>query len=187
MWTENGRSFPFVKDVIDMGMKGAADEDIAIYTNADICLHTKASLLIATAMQETNALFAYRRDFGFETKFPLTDEQITSGAHYPGSDLYAFRYNWWRRNSQNFPDLILGAEAWDACLRVLIEQTNRGRLTQIDNIIYHTRHNSYWEKPENRYKLGMQRHCLRLAGAFLARCGENPGKYGIPTLDKIPK
>lgn len=179
LWQEEGRSFPYVRDVFDFACKGIPDSDIMVYTNADICVRTDCALVIANAMQDTDAFYSMRRDFNHDFHEPIPDDVIPRGDAYVGSDLYGFRASWWRQQRNHFPDLIVGLEAWDACLRRLIEVTNQGHQVSIPNTHYHRRHASPWEAKENRYRWKGQIYCLKTAAAWLRSMGVNPQSHGI--------
>lgn len=180
LWKEKGRRFPYIKDVFDVACARAQSKnDIIIYTNADICLSTDCEKQIAQAMVHADGVYCYRRDFPKLTS-PLADTAIRTGHDYCGSDLKAFRVSWWKANRKKFPDMVLGMELWDPCMRLLIDRTNPPGKTCLKNLIYHERHGSYWEKPENRYTLDAQKHCLRIGSAYLRSINEDPAHYGVP-------
>lgn len=179
-WNEEGKTLPYVHDVFCLACQGLAPSDILCYTNADICVRSDCATQIAAAMQKTDALYSYRRDFGSPLSCPIADSQITDGQDYCGSDLFAFRVSWWTRYQPDMPDLLIGVESWDACLRHLVDITNPGNPTSIRNLIYHQRHNSWWEHPSNRYRLKCQQYSLNLAGQWLRQHGVNPAIHGIP-------
>jgi hypothetical protein len=181
LWKENGRSFPYIRDVIDLACQLCKDEDIIIYTNADIMVRSDCCAVVAEALQSVDACYCFRRDFHHRVESPIPDADYAKGLDYAGSDLKAFRAIWWRAYRDDMPDMVLGAEAWDPVLRQLIDETNEGRGdTRIRDVICHERHGSYWENPKHRYKLKMQLHCLGLAKHFFLSRGINPRNFGIP-------
>lgn len=180
LWEEEGRRYPYVRDLFDFAARGRADRDILAYTNADICVSSDCALQVARLLQSTDALYAMRRDFNHDFHEPIPDDVIPRGDAYVGSDFYACRAGWWRRWRDEFPDMIVALEAWDAVLRHLIEFTNPGRAVSLSNVIYHRRHSSFWEAAENRYRLRGQKMVLQLAAAWLRRHNINPAIHGIP-------
>jgi len=179
MWKEEGKSFPSVIEVFDFACRGLASDDIAVYTNTDICVRSNCAMVIASAMQDTDAFYSMRRDFNHDFSEPIPDDAIERGDAYVGSDLYGFRVGWWLKHRKDFPDLYCGLEAWDAILRHLIELTNLGRVVSVPNTHYHRRHASPWEAAENRYRWKGQLHCLKTAGEWLRRHNINPAIHGI--------
>jgi len=101
---------------------------------------------------------------------------------YAGSDLYAFRVRWWREWREIFPDLILGMEGWDPCMRTLIEQSNPGAVVELEHLCYHQRHASFWEAAENRNRLAGQKHNLSLEFVWLSNLGVDPRRFGIRVI-----
>ena len=186
LWEEGGKKFPYIGDMFDLASKGKQPDDILIYTNSDICLASNCASSIADAMLGTDAVYCLRRDFDRLTS-AIPDATITTGANYCGSDLKAFRVSWWLKNRAAFPDMLVGIEAWDSCLRILMEETNPPGKTLVRDLIYHERHRSFWEATENRYTLKAQQHALKLASTFFITRGINPKTFGIPDTfcDKV--
>jgi hypothetical protein len=171
--------FPFVGDLIDKGIEGIRDAEIWIFTNSDICVKSDAAKLIEDRLKTLPATYSFRRDFA-RLNDVLADGVITSGHDYCGSDLFASTAGWWRRVRQDFPPMLLGNEAWDPVMRVLMEEHNKPTISMaVPNIIYHERHASRWENPVNRYSIPSQLHNLRTAWKWLVRRKFNPAMFGI--------
>lgn len=181
LWKEEGRSYPYLVDLIDFGSNLSEPNDLVIFTNTDTCVVTNCALQVAAALQDSIACYCYRRDFNHDFHEPIPDDVVPRGDNYVGSDLYAFRVSWWLANRKEFPDLLIGHEAWDPIFRHLIDTTNLGRPTILRNLIYHRRHGSRWENPANRYRLRGQQYNLTLAARWMKQHGMNPSTYGIPT------
>lgn len=179
LWREEGKSRPYIRDMFDYACNGKPDDDILIYTNCDIHVRSDTSMVIACTLQEMDGCYAYRCDFRRLDKTP-PDSEFCRGQHYAGSDLFAFRTGWWMKYRQSFPDMLVGIEAWDPCLRLLIDKTNPNRATVLNDIICHERHASFWENSANRYRFKGQRYNLALAKVFLSAHGVNPRTHGIP-------
>ncbi len=183
LWKERGRALPYVKDMIDIcGNACRSVDDIIVMSNADIIVRSDCCLQLAAYMQQCQACYSFRRDFGRLDQIP-PDSDFSKGNDYVGSDLYCFRKSWWLTYKSKMPDMILGLEAWDSCLRTLIETTNPGRHVSIKNIICHERHggDNHWESEKNRYSMEGQHYCLNLAIKFLRDYGKNPEQFGIPS------
>lgn len=179
MWREEGRAFPLVRDVFDFAAQGKAASDILIYTNADIHVRSDCCVQVVFALQESDACYCFRRDFS-KLDAVLADDSFAKGHDYPGHDLTAFRVGWWNAYREEMPDMVLALEAWDPCIRLLIDKTNSGKDVTLHDLIAHERHSSYWEKSENRYRLNGQKHNIALAKAFLTANGINPRTRGLP-------
>lgn len=179
LYTEDGGANPYVKDVFNVACKGLADDDILIYTNADIMVRSDCTMQVATTLQSATACYAFRRDFHHRIEKAIPDGDFEKGMAYAGSDLFAFRKIWWDIMNDEMPDMIIGYEAYDPMLRLLADETNPGVKTRIDNIICHERHASMWEDANNRYTLKGQIKCLALAKQFFATHGVNPATHGI--------
>lgn len=180
LWREDGRTFQYIRDVISFAAKKLNPDDILIYTNTDICVRSDCDDVVRNRLNQVDAAYSFRRDFFHDFDAPIPDATIPSGNDYSGSDLYAFRVKWWRDHESEMADLILGGEAWDPCLRRLMHLTQPGKDVVFKNLIYHRKHASYWEVPENRTRLLMQKYCITVAREWLLRHGENPSKHGLP-------
>jgi hypothetical protein len=163
------RSLPFIRDLMAHAVDCAGPHDRIVLTNADTCVSDEAAARIEEALRERGCAYSFRRDF---MALPLgrlmNQEVIRSGRHYPGADLFACTVDWWQKHGRLLPDLVLGAEAWDWCLRTLMHTTGGA---QFDDLIYHEAHPNEWERPEHRNALPSQLHNKRLAAPFLAEYG----------------
>lgn len=183
LFNERGRKFPYLKDLFDAACAGRNDDDIVVFTNADIGVVTDACFRIAVALQLADAGYSFRRDLHKQVVAVPKDEDLLFWHQYCGTDLFFFRVGWWRDNKDEMPDMIPAREAWDPVLRVLITDTHEpNQQLAVPNLCWHERHggnNGYWENPANRYTLPGQIHNLRLAKAFMLRHGRKPATFGI--------
>lgn len=171
------REVPFVKDLIDKGAERVRDFDIIVFTNRDICFHPKLTARLLDRMKSTDACYSFRKDFQ-RLHSPLSEAQIKNGICQCGTDLFAFKKSWWMRNRDVFPDMLLGTEAWDWCLRILVDQTNRSCETAFEDLIYHEQHPSEWLN--NRFKLPGQFYNRALARTFLVARGIDLSRWQCP-------
>ena len=180
LFSERMKRLPFIRDLFDLASADCPPEAILLFSNADIGFCSNAAFRVVLALQANDAGYAFRRDLPPRQTLP-TDEEISEGKEYAGTDVFFFRVGWWTQWRERFPDMLIGREAWDACLRVLIEDTNRNKPLAISDLVWHVRHggNEYWETPATRYTLPGQLHNLRLARTFLRTCNRNPANFGI--------
>jgi hypothetical protein len=129
--------------------------------------------------QQTEACYAYRRDFHRRLTTAVRDRCYATGRAYVGSDLAACTHRWWLAHGQKLDGMILGAEAWDPVFRQLADETNPGRTTCLKDVICHERHASYWESAANRYSLRMQRQTVTAAWRFFAARGIDPASRWV--------
>ena len=176
--TDEVGSMPYIMDILNLATNDKKPSDIAVFTNSDICVSSLCSIQIAHALQGTSALYCYRRDFG-RLDHPIQDDAIPEGHGYCGSDLYAFRVQWWKAYRDRFPDMLLGREAWDAILRFIIDKSEIGNPVEIKNVAYHERHPSSWESPDNRYRIKGQLHNLNLARQWMQSNQLPPHMIGL--------
>jgi hypothetical protein len=181
VFTENAQELPYIKDLLNLAVNHAKADEIIVFTNSDICVAPDcASRIYRWIEDDRDACYAFRNDFPRLTK-PLTYPEIKSGHKYCGADLFAFKARWWMQNCSNFPDLILGREAWDACMRVLMETTkpDKSKSLALPDLIYHEKHPNGWENASIRYRLPGQIHNLRHAYQWLRHMKHNPANFGV--------
>lgn len=167
------RSLPFIKDLVNEAVRCSGPRDVIVLTNADTCVSGEAAARLDEAVRDRGCAYSFRRDFmvlpdGHLAHGHLSTEAIRAGRFYPGADLFACTVEWWQKHGRLLPDLVLGAEAWDWCLRTLMHTTGGA---QFDDLIYHEAHPNEWERPEHRNALPSQLHNKRLAAPFLAEHG----------------
>lgn len=164
------RVLPYIKDLIGCGVKQAdSDEDIIVLTNADTCFGPYLTRLLIASLKTGDASYAFRRDFKRVDR-ELTQHEISRGKQYVGNDLLAFRVRWWEKHKGEFPDMLLGTEAWDACFRHLITETHPKSVRAVTDAIYHERHDTVWEV--QRLTLASQKQNRHLAKAFFKKRGK---------------
>lgn len=168
LFDDGSRTLPFVKDVVNTKLSWTPDADVIVLTNSDICFApTFQRRLHAIMDMGIECCYAHRQEFTKLEK-PLTDEEVAQGTQYPGIDLFAFRKNWWLDHESELPDMVMGAEAWDLCLRELMHRHSvHAGVPSLPNAIYHEAHDSTWCRPENIGTLPSQLHNLALAREFL--------------------
>ena len=171
---DEGRTLPYVRDLIEAAIKNCTTEDIIVLTNADVCLLDGAEDLIRNKLKVSDAAYSFRTDFARLDR-ALTPLEVRTLPHerYSGADLFAFRASWWRAYDWKFPDLLLGAEAWDWVMRTLIDRTTQG-LPALPDLIYHERHVTKWES--GKLNLPSQLYNRPIAKAFLREHGVYNGE-----------
>jgi hypothetical protein len=108
-------------------------------------------------MDDVDVCYAFRRDFPRLDK-PLPDSEIRQGSLYSGTDLFAFRVSWWHKNRDSVPDMLIGTEYWDWVMRMVIDRSEPDKSVSFIDLIYHERHGTYWEHPDNRGTCSSQMH-----------------------------
>lgn len=177
-WKEGARTFPYIRDLFDAATNGQADDTICVFTNSDICVGSDFLTQVKTRLIAQDACYTNRKDFS-RLSSPLTDEFIAIGVEYCGTDTFCFRAGWWRRVKNDFPDMLIGIEGWDPCMRILMCNTNQNRQLALQGLTYHEKHGgpNHWEA--NRYRWGAQKYALNTAFTWMIQHGHNPKNYGI--------
>jgi hypothetical protein len=137
------RNMPFIKDLFEHGIKGLADDDIIVFTNADICILPNAPDQIRTKLALGDCCYSRRIDVKDCTKKPVGPMQT-----HVGADLFACKVSWWRAHRHELPDLIYSCEGWDFVARRIWKKHNQDAEI-IPPVIYHEIHHSYWMRQAN--------------------------------------
>ncbi len=155
------RSTPFIKDVIGMAAHEARPEDILVFTNDDSLMLPEFTEIIKSTVGGISAIWGARWELptGAEQKWGNP-----KGYRHCGADVFAFTKQWWSENEKNFPDFLIGYEAWDLCLRMLIEMTGG---IQVEGLVAHFIHQPVWHSAEHREGPG-NIHNRRLFQQWLA-------------------
>lgn len=172
VFQDGDRQVPYVKDLLDYAAARVySDNDLIVLTNTDTCFSADLTELL----NYRQLAVGRRRDFQ-QLSDILAPNEVRNGQPYCGADLFAMTAGWWKAHRDEFPDMIIGCEAWDAVLAQLM--LRRGAEETWD-FVYHERHPSHWEQPHNKYSLPGQIHNLRLAATRLREWGLDPGRFGI--------
>jgi hypothetical protein len=163
------KEIPKIKDIFDYGYSLCeSDDDIIMYTNADICLTNDLYEKVLESCKKWNCTFSFRKDFQFELKREMSREEIeqtkwSNGSEIPkGADLFAVTKSWWENWRDYLPnDQVIGRPTWDWIFRITMGKSiegddvfskpfeNQGEVCETPNISYHESHETYWEKDEN--------------------------------------
>jgi hypothetical protein len=164
------RDLPFIKDMVDAAVDRLSvagdDRDIVLLTNDDTIFVPALDRVIRDSVARAGAVYAGRMDFK-DAILGASQWEILRGHFYPGADLFAFTVRWWRQHRDEYPDMILGAEAWDWIMRELI-MLHHG--AEIHGAIYHEIHDAHWNRGHN-VRCPANVHNRTLARAWLNERG----------------
>ena len=131
---------PYIKALYRQACLHAEDDDILLFSNSDICFVEGFTERVFKWIKEYPAIACTRRDLKrFDA--PVPNSQVLEGEDYVGKDVFIFSKAWWREYSPNYPEMILGREAWD---KIMAELIVIGGGAIIRNLIYHETHHSFW-------------------------------------------
>lgn len=166
------RRVPYINDILDYGVALAADEGYVCWSNLDVCLVPETAAVIRHKLSRGPCCHSRRIDVQDATvrrsRNDLTDQRPSMG-----SDLFAFRPEWWLKHRQEFPEMFIACEAFDFMLRWLMEQDNPDAAIW-PPVLYHQEHRSYWAERENRLANPAQRHNRLVARSWCAKRGIQP-------------
>lgn len=165
----DNRNMPFAKDLIDFGyrsIKSTRDKSnsIIIFTNSDVCATEHTLYFILEGLKLNNAIYSHRYEVEKVDKLLNSKEIINNQRHW-GADLFAFKYSWWEKIRDYFPDLLLGCEYWDEVMMDIIDLTEYK--PSIDSMIYHEKHEGFWQQGKNREENPGQIHNIKIAMPYL--------------------
>lgn len=139
----DARDVPFIKDVIEVGMKRASTDDAIMLTNGDSQIVADAGDWIFEKLLSVGCCWSSRRDMLKIHRVWLKQQDIMDrGESFVGVDLVAFTVKWWTENQGLYPDLLLGYEGWDWCFKFQM-----GAEAEVPPLVYHEVHQEpYWHR-----------------------------------------
>lgn len=162
------REMPFIRDMLDFA-GNPNNRDVIVITNADIGLPDSTIGRVMEAVHRDGACYCHRWDQLTPFKRVPNRAMWKHLTFYDGCDLFAFTTKWWHDHRLEFPDMLLGCECWDGAMRHLIRIHGGNEVTKA---IFHQRHDSFWQRPENfRKNVGNAYNC-QLYSEFLKRTGK---------------
>lgn len=159
------RGVPFIKDILNKAADISEDHDIIVLTNRDTCLATGTTEAIVSTLSCCEGVAAHRYDFHHKLFEHYNPNQAMLGNWYCGFDLFAFTRGWWLKHRDEYPDMLLGTEAWDWIMRELIRKYGGHDIHY--GLAFHEFHSSLWYQPHFKNSNPAQLHNIRLARQFL--------------------
>lgn len=157
----DSRDLPYLKDVLEFGMKQAGPEDVIFLTNDDIHVHPDIPDLLRFNCSLYEAVSAQRLDYQHGVPAFSQNGRWSHASVNSGRDLFAFTRAWLERNWDAIPDFILGASEWDWCLAGIIRKEKGLPITNQNMVeplfpaelplgyLVHVNHGAAWIRPEN--------------------------------------
>ncbi len=173
------RPVPFIIDMIEHAAKFCqGPDDIIGWTNSDVSFAPGLTGRVLDKVERYGACHTHRWDLhGANLERPyLHDGSVRRLQWYPGGDAFFFTLDWWRRNGADYPDMLMGREHNDEVFRQLVK-LRAGIKAEVEASIYHEKHASFWESPENFKTNPGNIHNRKLAAAFFARHETKPNDH----------
>lgn len=180
------RKIPYVKDLFRIAKRFTYNhKDVVMLTNDDICF-TKGGLRpMVDRTLEYGSTYAHRRTFHETELAPLglkslsrilTPEEAATGRRHSGTDTVLVTREWWENVGElDFPDFLIGCEAWDTVFIMISRLTGSG--WGFKNTTYHEYHGGWWEDPARRFHNKGQLHNRKLAKDILLAYGIYRGEF----------
>ncbi len=162
------RPVPYLRDMIQFAASKASREDIIAFTNSDVSFAPGLTGKVLEAITRHGAAFTHRWDFNHLTEPFVSSAQVRFGKFYCGSDAFFFTKWWWKVHGHELPDFLIGREQNDEVLRQLIKYHGGA---EIEKMIYHEEHESFWERPGNRENLAGNIYNRKLAKEWFQKMG----------------
>jgi hypothetical protein len=133
----DGRNLNGVYYFKDMIARGFELSDSVLYTNADIAFCSDIELPGIHRLDSIGGcVYSHRRDT-MKPIVPWTQAQaLKLGKPFHGVDLVLMTRDFWSRERDGFPDLLISREGFDWIIKYLGER--------IEDCIYHEKHMAYW-------------------------------------------
>jgi hypothetical protein len=153
---------PFIRDIFDYGCKCCLKEDIITFCNSDICMVDNIMRYAMPTVEKHGCTFSFRRDVHTLLNRRLRYDEIENETKwYVGMDFTTFTKEWWEDWRGITTDNLIGRPTWDWMMRFVMSYSvdkmyvittpikDLGKLIETPNVIYHEKHDSYAERPEN--------------------------------------
>lgn len=168
LFEDGKRKLPYVRDMIDLVVsRSSAGDPIFVFTNTDTIPVNSLTRHLLHAFKDHECAYSFRRDI--KDSQPRTETSIRlQTEEYPGCDLFAFTLRWWKDNRKQFPDMLYATDAWDYCMRKLMDKSGGKRFFYL---IYHTLHQGEWDRNKESEA---HKHNHAQAEPFLRKMGLEP-------------
>jgi len=133
------RALPFLRDLLDIGIRFIRPGDLLCFSNDDVSFATG---ITDTLLRVEHAAWASRHEFVRLPRLPTCLEILCARKHC-GADLFVFTPSWWKAHRSEFPDMLIGCEAWDLVLRKLMMACNG---IELHAAIAHEVHEATWQR-----------------------------------------
>jgi hypothetical protein len=174
---------PFIRDIFEHGYKRCSEDDIIAFCNSDICMIDNTMNYAIQNAKRYGCTYSFRRDIcGEKLSEFLTRTNIEMKTRwYVGMDFTAFTTKWWANWKHMTTDNLIGKPTWDWMMRFLMSYSHNpqyalttpvsdlGKVLETPNIIYHEKHESYAERPENYNLDSANVYCFTNMVYFLLR------------------
>jgi hypothetical protein len=167
------RSVPLINDVLDYACN-LPEDDIVVWTNLDVCLTPDAPVVIRRKLRTGDCCFCRRVDVVDATKVLFRLDLHHREVH-GGTDLFAFKAGWWKRNRHLMPRMFLACEAFDFVLRrIMLSQRPTAEIAPV--VLYHETHEAFWATGKNLQDNPAQKSNRKTAVAW---CMENGWTHAL--------
>jgi hypothetical protein len=150
------RPVPFIKDVLEMGIRRTNhDDDLFVISNSDVGFSPGLTERLRRLVLAKGSAYCYRFDHPKIAK-PLNYLETVSGDTCGGLDLFAFTRKWVQQHFSKLPDMVFGRTMWDLVYRDLVKKTGGGELY---GGCWHEDHSSFWkaekDNPGNTHNIAV--------------------------------
>jgi len=153
---------PFIRDIFDYGFKFCLTNDVIAFCNSDICMVDNIMRYALPSVNKYGCTYSFRRDAHTTLNRLLKYNEIEKETRwYVGMDFTAFKKSWWSNWRGMTTDNLIGFPTWDFMMRFVMSYSYNpsyaistpvkelGKAIETPNVIYHEKHDSYAERPEN--------------------------------------
>jgi len=137
---------PYVNKLIDQLAK--TDNDLIVFLNNDIVLNASFFKQLEENIETypTSRVHLHSLD-------SLNEDLKLQSYSVHGFDLFAFKKDWWLKNSHLYPNMYLGKPYWDTVYFIVsVLNSNFKILNKQPPVIFHPEHSSESMEGSDRYK-----------------------------------
>ncbi len=116
------------------------DPNLLVLTNDDVLFAPGLTDSVEQNVPQAKCAWASRHEFVRLPQAPTCLEILCARKHC-GADLFAMTPAWWRAHRRDYPDMLLGAPAWDMVMRRLMQLTGG---VELHAALAHEEHLSHW-------------------------------------------
>ena len=136
---DEDRHLVYLSDIMQEASERADGHDVIVLTLADVRAAPSLTDRLRRSFPNLPACYSYCRTIDDLKDDCLTDEEVNAGKMGPHCGLFALSVSWWDQHGASLPDVLLGGEYWDDCLRALIRQNTLNFDQCVDNLTFRER------------------------------------------------
>lgn len=120
----DSRDLPYLKDIMEQGIKASHEDSVIVFTNGDIVLHPELPRVLEERMGERECACSFRITLDKLPTEGSPEYWASLGQPDFGRDLFAFKRAWLVENWGEIPNLFVGEQEWDLIVACMVRLHN---------------------------------------------------------------